>query len=282
MIRNEEEGAKLQYSLGRDLNSTLAKTWEEMSTTAAVVDFNTANSSTDGTRRRRCNRDIPNHIVWNVAKLLKLTITLFMFVSWNYNPLSTLFVSAFMSTCQPSHSTLWGKHYGHDVVAGYGSCFIVSMSSTSDSSDSGNNAQKKKKKKKGGLTVNPNLVGSISSDGNLEVRQERPKSSTLGVPSKRRKPAAATTTTGSSATMSKKDRQRTGNGTIDSQKQTLIANKENEPIQVLEAKRGNKVVTIVRYVSCLDSVLSSLSRSSKFISNGTVLLLLLRIVLSSI
>ena len=164
-----------------------------------------------------------------------------------------------MPSGQLCYSHRWETfHGGRDEGKG-ASLFTIGVSSTSDSSDSDNNAQKKKKKKKGGLTINPNLVGSISSDGNLEVRQERPKSSTLGVPSKRRKPAAAAATTGSTSTtasMSKKERQRTGNGTIDSQKQTLIANKENEPIQVLEAKRGNKVVTIVRYVSYPVIVLS--------------------------
>ena len=120
---------------------------------------------------------------------------------------------------------------------------IIGLSATADSS--GGNTSKKKKKK-GGLTVNPNLVGSISSsDGIVEVKQERPKSSTLGVPSKRRNKNRSNGQ-GATTKMTKKERQRTGNGQIDSQKQTLIANKENEPVQVLEAKRGSKVVTIVR------------------------------------
>ena len=224
--------------------------------TTGAVGYNSANSSF-GTRRG-CKTSDSKRVPCNiVAKLLKLTATLFMCI-WNLDRLPKTNVSAFLPTSQSSHSNYLGTlHRGsRDEGNLYRQHVTIGMSSTSNSSD-----DKKKKttmKKKGGLTVNPNLVGSISSDGNLEVRQERPKSSTLGVPSKRRKPVAAATTS-SSTTISKKERQRTGNGTIDSQKQTLIANKENEPIQVLEAKRCSKVVTIVRYV-CI-RLLQSLSLS---------------------
>jgi uncharacterized repeat protein (TIGR03833 family) len=54
--------------------------------------------------------------------------------------------------------------------------------------DSQEQAQKKKKKKKG-FTINPNLVGSISSDGivtNQLPTRSRPQSSTLGVPSRKK------------------------------------------------------------------------------------------------
>jgi hypothetical protein len=89
-----------------------------------------------------------------------------------------------------------------------------------------------------------NLVGSISSsDGEVQVNQRRPTGN-LGVSKKPRKKPAQDGK--SQRPLSKKDRQRTGNGQVDSTKQTLIADPENENIQVVEAKRGNKVVTIVR------------------------------------
>jgi len=46
--------------------------------------------------------------------------------------------------------------------------------------------------------------------------------------------------------LNKKERQRTGNGEIDSTIEAMINDPENEKLQVLEANRGNKVVTIVR------------------------------------
>jgi translation initiation factor 1 len=46
--------------------------------------------------------------------------------------------------------------------------------------------------------------------------------------------------------MNKKDRQRTANGAIDSSRQSRIGDPEREEIQVVEAKRGSKAVTIVR------------------------------------
>lgn len=117
--------------------------------------------------------------------------------------------------------------------------------------DSQEQASQKKKKKKG-FTINPNLAVSISSDGivtNQLPTRNRPQSSTLGVPS-RRKPnntPSTTTTTTTKPIMSKKDRQRTANGAIDSSRQSQNGHPESEEIQVVEAKRGNKAVTIVRY-----------------------------------
>jgi hypothetical protein len=99
-----------------------------------------------------------------------------------------------------------------------------------------------------GFTINPNLVGSISSDGVLTDRRKdqpaRVSSTSLGKPTKPKKEKSTT----ANNKMSKKDRQRTANGAVDSSLQTLIADPENEMIQVLQAKRGNKTVTIVRYV----------------------------------
>jgi translation initiation factor 1 (eIF-1/SUI1) len=102
------------------------------------------------------------------------------------------------------------------------------------------------KKMKKSFTINPNLSASISSNGILtDSRKDRPPvaSSSLGVPSKKKPPK---TTTSNNKSMSKKDRQRTGNGAVDSSRQTFIANPESEDIQVLEAKRNSKTVTIVR------------------------------------
>lgn len=101
-----------------------------------------------------------------------------------------------------------------------------------------------KKKKKKSFTINPNLSASISSNGILtDNRMSRPVASTsLGVPSKTNKAQKSTTP----KSMSKKDRQRTGNGQIDSSRQTFLACPKQEDIQVLEVKRGPKTVTIVR------------------------------------
>lgn len=104
--------------------------------------------------------------------------------------------------------------------------------------------QNQKKKKKRAFTINENLVGSISSDGVFEGRKtiERPQSSKLGVSTKSKKKNQS----GGNNPMSKKEKQRTGNGQIDSTLSTRIAAPELEEIQVVEGKRGNKVVTIVR------------------------------------
>jgi translation initiation factor 1 (eIF-1/SUI1) len=115
-----------------------------------------------------------------------------------------------------------------------------------DSSQDETAPQPRKKKKKKSFTINPNLSASISSNGILtDHRMDRPvTSSSLGVPSKMKNKVQKSAT---STSMSKEDRQRTGNGAIDDgSRQTLIANPENEDIQVLEAKRGPKTVTIVR------------------------------------
>lgn len=116
--------------------------------------------------------------------------------------------------------------------------------------------QKKKKKKKG-FIINPNanLVGSISSDGvlseRLQEQREKPNitSSKLGIPSKSKpKKKQQQNQSKLQVPMTKIEKQRTANGSINSLSQTRIAEKGDEPIQVVEAKRGSKVVTIVRYV----------------------------------
>jgi hypothetical protein len=86
-------------------------------------------------------------------------------------------------------------------------------------------------------------VGSISSDGKVTLTDKKKKTGSLGVSkkSKHGKPTPSAKTK-----MSTKDRQRTGNGAVDSSRQTRIADPENESIEVLEAKRGNKAVTIIR------------------------------------
>ena len=102
-------------------------------------------------------------------------------------------------------------------------------------------AEKPYKKKKG-FSINENFVGSISSDGKVKLGDQAKKSTgSLGV-SKRPKKKSKD----SASKMSTKDRQRTGNGNVDSSLQSLIADPENENIEVLEAKRGNKTVTIIR------------------------------------
>lgn len=118
----------------------------------------------------------------------------------------------------------------------------------SSSNDEDSQPNKKKKKTKG-FTINPNLVGSISSDGILSNRrQDQPArrataSTSLGKPTKRKQPKPSRP----EKTMSKKNRQRTANGAVDS-RETLVGRPEEEQVQVLEAKRGSKTVTIVRYV----------------------------------
>jgi translation initiation factor 1 (eIF-1/SUI1) len=99
------------------------------------------------------------------------------------------------------------------------------------------------KKKTKGFKINPNLVGSISSDGILTDRRKdqpaRAATTSLGKPTKRKHPSAE-------RIMSKKDRQRTANGAVDSRREALVASPQEEKVQVLEAKRGSKTVTIVR------------------------------------
>lgn len=100
------------------------------------------------------------------------------------------------------------------------------------------------------FSVKENLAGSISSDGVFQGREskERPASSKLGVPSKQKKNKLGNNkdSKSSGAPLSKKERQRTGNGNVDSTLSTRIAAPEKEDVQVLEAKRGGKSVTIVR------------------------------------
>jgi hypothetical protein len=108
------------------------------------------------------------------------------------------------------------------------------------------------------FSIKENLAGSISSDGVFQGREtkERPVSSKLGVASKQKKnsitaqsitaQSSKSKTSTSGAPLSKKERQRTGNGNVDSTLSTRIAAPEKEDIQVLEAKRGGKSVTIVR------------------------------------
>ena len=101
------------------------------------------------------------------------------------------------------------------------------------------------------FTIKENLVGSISSDGLFEGREtiERPQSNKLGVSSKlKKKPKSSSSSTNEQQQqpLSKKERQRTGNGNVDSTLSTRIAAPEQETIQVVEAKRGAKSVTIVR------------------------------------
>jgi translation initiation factor 1 len=102
-------------------------------------------------------------------------------------------------------------------------------------------------RKKTSFTINPDLSGSISSDGILAGKPQiqRPKSFKLGVPSKT-KPSPQEANTNNKPLLTKEHRQRTGNGSIDSTKQTRMANPENEDIQVLEVKRGSKIVTLMR------------------------------------
>jgi hypothetical protein len=108
--------------------------------------------------------------------------------------------------------------------------------------------------KKMKFAIKENLAGSISSDGVFQGREAKPRpvSSKLGVPSKQKKNGSAQSnnknskSTTSGASLSKKERQRTGNGNVDSTLSTRIAAPEKEDIQVLEAKRGGKSVTIVR------------------------------------
>lgn len=96
------------------------------------------------------------------------------------------------------------------------------------------------------FTVKENLVGSISSDGVFEGREkkERPQSNKLGKPSKQARSNKDNAQQQGKSKLSKKERQRTGNGKIDS---TLASTAPDlQSIEVLEAKRGAKSVTIVR------------------------------------
>jgi translation initiation factor 1 len=120
------------------------------------------------------------------------------------------------------------------------------MTNTSEQPDSDPPTKKKKKKKKPALLINTNLVGSISSDGTVEHASR--SQGRLGVSSKTKK-RKAVDNNNQNRPLTKQEKQRTGNGMVDSTKQTRLSDastKEQEAIQVLEAKRGSKVVTIVR------------------------------------
>lgn len=129
---------------------------------------------------------------------------------------------------------------------------LLQSSSDNNESPRSKPPPKKKKKKAKKFTINTNLVGSISSDGILTDKRKdepsRPTSTSLGVPTRKRKSSSSSK---KNNPLSKKDRQRTANGSIDSSRQTLVASPETEAVQVLEAKRGNKTVTIIRYVSIM-------------------------------
>lgn len=113
---------------------------------------------------------------------------------------------------------------------------ILYMSSSFEKDKPGNTSKKRQKR------GNSNLVGSISSDGKFSGPTTKSSTSRVGVPSKAKKK------NNQSSKMSKQERQRTGNGRIDSRIQSNNHKKEDEPVQILEAKRGSKVVTIIRYV----------------------------------
>ena len=81
---------------------------------------------------------------------------------------------------------------------------------------------------------------SISSDGTVNV----PRSTgSLGKPSKKKKKNAKP-----NKALSKKERQRTANGTVQSQSSGNAASRDpaDQGVQVVHGNRGNKTVTIVR------------------------------------
>uniref|UniRef100_A0A7R9WU55 SUI1 domain-containing protein n=1 Tax=Craspedostauros australis TaxID=1486917 RepID=A0A7R9WU55_9STRA len=154
----------------------------------------------------------------------------------------------------------------------------VSEDANGDGASDALEPKKKKKKKKPAFVINTNLVGTISS--NPDGDQNKPRSTgSLGVKSKkfkserqqkqRQKMSSSLPT---DRPLTKKEKQRTGNGQIDSSKQTLLSDAEtkaNEPVQVLEAKRGNKVVTIIRgMTSPMDDRKALLKEFKKKIGGG--------------
>lgn len=117
-----------------------------------------------------------------------------------------------------------------------------------------NNQRGGKKKKK--IVINTNLTGvdNLSSDGILTERKEEQKeaqksrdsvSSNLGV-TQRRKMSSSQSEKKLSTKAKKLMDQRTANGAIDGTLQAGLALPEDQQLQVQEAKRGNKQVTIVR------------------------------------
>jgi hypothetical protein len=109
-------------------------------------------------------------------------------------------------------------------------------------------------KKKINLNSNSNVVGSgsISSQGEVKVTilQGNKKSTAIsgGLGVSKKPKMKSKLQSAKTKIMSQKDRQRTAGGNVDSTLQTRMANPEMEDVQVLEAKRGNKAVTIIRYV----------------------------------
>lgn len=82
-------------------------------------------------------------------------------------------------------------------------------------------------------------VASISSDGTVKI-----PTGSLGIPSKKKKKKAQKS---QSAKLSKKQRQRTANGTIDStNNDSGSVDPSQQGLQVVRGNRGNKVVTIIR------------------------------------
>lgn len=78
---------------------------------------------------------------------------------------------------------------------------------------------------------------SIGSDGNV-----RRSTGSLGVPSKKKKKKSPK----QNKALSKKERQRTANGTIDSNSSNVSADPSQQGLEVVRGNRGNKTVTIVR------------------------------------
>ena len=130
----------------------------------------------------------------------------------------------------------------------------VLHASLDDAQGKKSNSKPPKKEKKRGFPNN--LAGSISSDGTVTIRPKKKSTGSLGIP--KRRPSQKDVP--KAKNMSKKDRQRTGNGSVDSSLQTLIANPKNENVEVLEAKRGNKGVTIIRFVRAFSVMLCEISR----------------------
>ena len=135
--------------------------------------------------------------------------------------------------------------------------------SLDNNNNNNNNKQQKKKGKSKSkkIVINTKLVGeyNISSDGLLTNRKTKQKEakeardavkSNLGVPGRKKKPSSNNDK--SSRKLSKKAQklkdERTAYGTVDGTLQAGLAVPEDQEIQVQEVKRGNKQVTIVRYV----------------------------------
>lgn len=146
--------------------------------------------------------------------------------------------------------------------------------------------KKPKPKKKKKFTINPDMVGvsSIASDGILKEKLEekearRQQASTvkskLGVPSKsKKKQETSKTIKPLSAKSIKAQNQRTAGGLIDSTKETMLASlPEEQNLQVQVAKRGAKVVTMVRGMTWpMDERKSLLKELKKKLGGGGTLI----------